>query len=519
LQRGNKLGPYEILSPLGEGGMGQVWKARDTRVDRIVALKVSKREFTERFEREARAVAALNHPHICQLYDVGPNFLVMEFAEGEPVKGPMPLEKALEYSSQILDALDHAHRNKITHRDLKPANILITKQGVKLLDFGLAKLENTTLQQADATLTQALTKEGQIVGTLQYMSPEQLQGKEADARSDIFSFGAVLYEMLSGKRAFEGSSAASVIAAILERQPAPLELSPPLDRVIRACLEKDPERRIQTARDVKLALEWAAEPEAEAAAKTAASRSWLGIAGWIAAVVVLLAARLGAWRFWPRSSPAHVVRFEIPLPDKVSFGNSIAVSPDGQKLVANGTGEDGNGLWVRNLDSLEWRRLPETRGATAPFWSPDSRYLGFADVSGLKKVDIAGGPPQTLCQLPGSMGGAAWNTDGTILYHLSNGGPLWRVSEAGGVPSAITSVDTAHGEAINALPTFLPDGRHFLYVVGGAPDVTGIYLGSLDVKPAEQSKRHILVSQLYSPPPASPPTTWRVTSSSCARIR
>jgi eukaryotic-like serine/threonine-protein kinase len=229
LAAGDRLGPYEILSPIGAGGMGEVYKARDTRLDRIVALKVSKREFSERFEREARAISALNHPHICQLYDVGPNFLVMEYAEGEHLKGPLPLEKALEYSRQILDALDHAHRHKITHRDLKPANIMVTRQGVKLLDFGLAKLETTPLKETDETVTQALTRQGQIVGTLQYMSPEQLQGKEADARSDIFSFGAVLYEMLSGKRAFEGSSVASVIAAVLERQPAPLELSPPLE--------------------------------------------------------------------------------------------------------------------------------------------------------------------------------------------------------------------------------------------------------------------------------------------------
>src|SRR5215469_7910594 len=212
LAPGDKLGPYEIVAPLGEGGMGQVWKARDTRLDRIVALKVSKREFTERFEREARAISALNHPHICQLYDVGPNYLVMEFAEGEPLlsqkkPGPLPLEKALEYSRQILEALDHAHRHKITHRDLKPANIMVTQQGVKLLDFGLAKLETAPLGETDETLTQALTQKGQILGTLQYMSPDQLQGNPADARSDIFSFGCVLYEMLTGKRAFEGASA------------------------------------------------------------------------------------------------------------------------------------------------------------------------------------------------------------------------------------------------------------------------------------------------------------------------
>src|SRR5438270_9516844 len=216
---GERLGPFELQLPIGEGGMGEVWKARDTRLDRIVAIKISKDQFSERFDREARAVAALNHPNICQLYDVGPNYLVMEFIEGAPLKGPLPIDKAVEYAGQILDALDAAHRKGITHRDLKPANILVTKQGIKLLDFGLAK-QVAPLQQDGATLTQALTAQGQILETLQYMAPEQLQGKEADARSDLFSFGYVLYEMLTGKRSFEGPSAASVIAAILEREPA-----------------------------------------------------------------------------------------------------------------------------------------------------------------------------------------------------------------------------------------------------------------------------------------------------------
>ena len=228
----DRLGPYEIVAPIGAGGMGDVFKARDTRLDRIVAIKVSREQFSERFEREARAVAALNHPHICQLYDVGPDYLVMEFIEGALLKGPLPLEKAVEYAGQILDALDAAHRKGITHRDLKPANILVTKQGIKLLDFGLAK-QSAPLTEADATLTAALTGKGQILGTLQYMSPEQLHGQEADPRSDLFSFGCVLYEILTGKRAFEGQSAASVIAAILDREPAPLTAAPPLERIVR----------------------------------------------------------------------------------------------------------------------------------------------------------------------------------------------------------------------------------------------------------------------------------------------
>src|SRR5262244_1176946 len=255
---GECLGPYEILARVGAGGMGEVYKARDTRMDRIVAIKVSKEMVSERFDQEARSIAALNHPHICTLHDVGPDYLVMEYVEGQPLKGPLPVEKAVEYARQILDALDAVHRLGIVHRDLKPANILVTKNGVKLLDFGLAKAERTKATSAsEETVTQAITQEGAIVGTLQYMAPEQLQGKGADARSDLFSFGCVLCEMLTGNRAFEGASAPSVIAAVLEREPAPLEVSPPLERVVRRALAKHPEQRFQTARDLKIALEWA----------------------------------------------------------------------------------------------------------------------------------------------------------------------------------------------------------------------------------------------------------------------
>src|SRR5215472_6611361 len=284
LTAGERLGPYQILAPIGAGGMGEVWKARDTRLDRTVAIKVANEKFSERFEREARAVAALNHPHICTLHDVGPNYLVMEYVEGTPLKGPLPLEKAIEYAGQILDALDAAHQKGIIHRDLKPANILVTKQGIKLLDFGLAK-QAVPLKEMDPT--RALTEQGQIVGALQYMSPEQLQGKEADARSDLFAFGCVLYEMLSGKRAFRGQNAASVIAAILEREPAPVEFAPPLERVIRTCLAKDPDQRFQNARDLKRDLFWALEPVASTAKP---SRRW-----WIASAAAVTLAAAGGW--------------------------------------------------------------------------------------------------------------------------------------------------------------------------------------------------------------------------------
>src|SRR2546427_5709126 len=288
LASGTRLGPYEIVEPIGAGGMGEVYKARDTRLDRMVAIKISREQFSERFEREARAVAALNHPHICQLFDVGPNYLVMEFVDGAPLQGPLPIEKAVEYAGQILDALDAAHRKGITHRDLKPANILVTKQGIKLLDFGLAK-QRAPLTEADATLTAALTSKGQILGTLQYMSPEQLQGKETDPRSDLFAFGCVLYEMLTGKRAFEGESAASVIAAIIEREPAPLTAAPPLERIVRRSLAKDPDQRFQTARDLKAAMAWAMEQPPSSTAPRPA-HYW-----WIAVAAALILGSFGTW--------------------------------------------------------------------------------------------------------------------------------------------------------------------------------------------------------------------------------
>jgi serine/threonine protein kinase len=293
--------------------MGEVYKARDTRLDRIVAVKISQAQFSERFENEAKAVAALNHPHICQLYDVGPNYLVMEFVEGTPLKGPLPMEKAVEYASQILDALDAAHQKGITHRDLKPDNILLTKKGIKLLDFGLAK--QTTIKEADATLTQALTGQGQILGTWQYMSPEQLQGKPADARSDLFAFGCVLYETLTGKRAFDGQSAASVIAAILEREPAPLPMPTPLDRILKRCLAKDPDLRFQTARDLKAALTWVMEqPAAQPIKQTHRSIP-------IAAAILLIGIA-GGWAISHlRQPPAgeRALRLQIQPPDDGRF--------------------------------------------------------------------------------------------------------------------------------------------------------------------------------------------------------
>jgi len=370
LAAGDKLGPYEITALLGEGGMGEVYKARDTRLDRTVALKVAKGQFTDRFEREARAVAALNHPNICQLYDVGPNYLVMEFVEGAELKGPLPLDKALEVSYQILDALDAAHKRGITHRDLKPANVLVAKQGIKLLDFGLAK-QKVQLAPTDATLTKALTSEGQLLGTLQYMSPEQAQGQNADARSDIFAFGCVFHELITGKRAFNGASVAAIIASILKDEPEPRATPGAIDRVIKTCLAKDPDSRFQSAADCKRALQWATESRT---APPVANSRW----PWgIAAVAVLVAA---AVVFWPKPAPVipKPVSFHIAPADGHRLLGTPTVSPNGE-YVTFSTRKNTNdwSLWVHSLSDGQQVRIPGTERPGTPLWAPDSKQIAF----------------------------------------------------------------------------------------------------------------------------------------------
>ncbi len=468
IQVGAKLGPYEILAPIGAGGMGEVWKARDTRLNRTVAIKISKQKFSDRFEREAHAVAALNHPNICTLYDVGPDYLVMEYVEGQPLQGPLPLEKAVEYAKQILEALDAAHRQGIIHRDLKPANVLVTKNGVKLLDFGLAK-QASSLKESDATLTQALTGEGQIVGTLQYLSPEQLQGKEADPRSDLFAFGCVLYEMLTGKRAFEGKNAASVIAAVLEREPAPLDAAPPLDRVVRKAMAKDPDQRFQTARDLNTALTWAIEQPPPVAASPSRYRWWLA-----AAALLIFAALISALLYLRATAqPTRVLKVSVLPPEKGTLNGSslLAVSPDGRRIAFAASVGGKESLWIRDLDSLTARPLQGTEGATFPFWSPDNRFLAFFADGKLKKIDIAGGPALSLCDAPSGWGGT-WNKNDVIVFTPSGVGGLFRVPATGGSVSAVTTA------AIAYFPWFLPDGRHFLYT--GVAGKIGVYVGDID---------------------------------------
>ncbi|MGA2714783.1 MAG: protein kinase [Bryobacteraceae bacterium] len=463
LKPGDKLGPYKIVLPIGNGGMGEVWRAHDPRLSRDVALKISKAEFTERFKQEATLVAQLNHPNICTLFDVGPNYLVMELVEGAPIKGPLPVEKAVEYAGQILDALDAAHRKSITHRDLKPANILVTKRGIKLLDFGIAK-QAPGLGPDDVTI-QAMTAEGQISGTLQYMSPEQLQAKKADARSDIFSFGCVLYEILSGARAFGGTNAASVIAAIMEREPEPLKTTPPLDRVIRTCLAKDPDERFQTARDLKRDLMWAMETTAVAAPNKAPT-PWM-IA---AAAVVALGASL---YFRTANTTAPETRLDIVTPATTAPA-SFALSPDGRRIAYVASGE----LWVRPLDSTSAQALSGTEGALSPFWSPDSRSLGFFADQKLKRIDLGGGQLQTLAEAPGLVAQGTWNAEGMILFSGAGGtsGLLSTVPASGG--QTVLATKLGKGQTNPGAPRFLPGGRQVVFISAGAD--SAIWLGSLD---------------------------------------
>ena len=485
LAPGTRLGAYEILSSLGEGGMSDVYRARDTRLDRIVAVKISKEEFTPRFETEARATAALEHQHICRLYDVchegAVSFLVMEYVEGTPLAGPLALERALTYARQIASALAEAHRRQIVHRDLKPSNILVTKGGVKLLDFGLAKLGRDDAPLDDAALTRGITAAGTILGTLHYMSPEQLQGQPADSRSDIFAFGLVLYEMLTGKRAFDGASAASVIAAILER-PAPSVSSvapASLDRLIARCLAKDPDDRWQSARDIGAALDLITELPIPATPSDAHPRRTMSWWPWLvtAASVIILGA-LAVVHFSETAAEPAVMRFQIPVPEGTRVAAPV-LSPDGRLVAFGGLAKDGaSAIWVRRLDTLETRLLPGTDNTTEnPFWSPDSRFLAFAADRRLKVVDVADGGVRIVCDLPAGMGGGSWSSDGVIVFSAFQRG-LFRVAASGGVPAQLTTA--SKDDTLHVSPTFFPDGRRFFYLVIHRDRSITVHVATLD---------------------------------------
>jgi Tol biopolymer transport system component/predicted Ser/Thr protein kinase len=514
---GTRFGPYEILSAIGAGGMGEVYKARDTRLDRTVAIKVlpthlaGRSELRERFEREAKTIASLNHPHICTLYDTGHqneiDFLVMEYLEGETLaqrlqKGSLPIQQVLQFAIEIADALDKAHRKGITHRDLKPGNIMLTKSGTKLLDFGLAKLTQdavpATPESQLPTMKSAITGEGTVLGTLQYMAPEQVEAKEVDARTDIFAFGAVVYEMATGKKAFEGKSSASVMAKILEAEPPPISSLQPmmpqaLDRVVKRCLAKEPDERWQSANDLANDLRWIAEQESQAAAPVAgvARRKTREQLAWtLAAVALILAALATAFPFFHRTvAVIRPVRFTINPPEKerlpvLAFTpNFLSVSPSGSRLVFVAMDSTGHPtLWIRDLDSLIAQPLPGTDNAFAPFWSPDSRFIAFTADSALKKVAVEGGLSQTLTAV-GDDGMGTWNREGVILFTAPGPHPILRVSSAGGTATPATALDASRQQDFHAWPYFLPDGRHFLYLGHSRnQENSAIYVGSLDSK-------------------------------------
>jgi hypothetical protein len=498
------LGPYEIVSPLGAGGMGEVYRARDTRLERTVAIKVlpshlsSSPESRQRFEREAKTISQLSHPHICALHDVGREgdveYLVMEYLEGETLaerllKGPLPLEQTLRYGVQIADALDKAHRQGIVHRDLKPSNVMLTKTGVKLLDFGLAKAVAPESQRSSLTAlpTQhALTQEGAILGTFQYMAPEQLEGREADARTDIFALGAVLYEMATGRKAFSGGTQASLISSILRDDPAPISqvqpTSPPaFDRIVRTCVAKDPEDRWQSAGDVGKELRWIAEGSevgvAAALPGRRIRRDWIAwsVAGLLLTAVVFLGNEV---RRLARASGVPAVHSFLVPPEKTSFrltgddSAPIVLSPDGRSTAFGAGGK----LWVGSLATGGVRALAGTDGGTFPFWSPDSRFIGFFSDGKLRIVEASGGPVRAIADAPNARGGA-WSSRGVIVFAPNFRLGLSRVAVSGGPATPFTRLEEGR-HTTHRWPSFLPDGRHVLYLAANHANPGRKTLGS-----------------------------------------
>ncbi len=475
--------------------MGEVYRALDTRLNRIVALKMTHERFSERFDQEARAVAALNHPNICTLHDVGPNYLVMEMVEGETLadrikRGAIPLEEALTLARQIAEALQAAHQHGIIHRDLKPANIKIKPDGtVKVLDFGLAKIAERSTVAADsrntATTMLELTQAGQILGTAAYMAPEQARGKGVDKRADIWAFGAVLYEMLTGKRLFDGESLGDTLAAVLTEEPN-FEAVPVKARwLLKSCLQKDPKHRLHDIADAHLLLH-----DPNGAPTPVVRRTWLpwGLSAALGAATLALA--FAFLHSGGKATPAESVRFQIPLP---AGAMNFVLSPDGRRVGFMAPGQDGQSrLWVRALESLEPHALPGTENVFTPmFWSPDSRFIVFQGAGQLRKIDVLGGPPQTICETPELVVGGAWSPKGVIIFNTPSG--FMRISASGG---AATQLTASHG-GFQVFPTFLPDGVHFLYYYR-APKNAGIYVGSLNSTPGQQSSKLLVATPLSS---------------------
>jgi serine/threonine protein kinase/Tol biopolymer transport system component len=514
LAANTKLSHYHILAKIGSGGMGEVYLAEDARLDRKVAIKVLPADFAKdedrlrRFEQEAKATSALNHPNILTVHDIGEHdgnpFIVSELLDGEELRqrldeGPIPLRKAVEYAQQIVSGLSAAHEKGIVHRDLKPENLFITKDDrVKILDFGLAKLSEpvAVASGSEDHTRKALTNPGVVMGTVGYMSPEQVRGQMTDHRSDIFSFGLILYEMITGRRAFQHETMAETMSAILKEEPEEITeshpaISPSLDRIVRRCLEKKPERRFQTASDLGFALESLSAPTsasgggltmlaAAAVAETERS-SWRPRIPWIvAAAAVLVALTVLAAVYIRRPIPdERLVRFEVSIPDSSSEIRTPVISPDGRIIVYVAMVEGKRYLYIRALDSMTEQRINGSEGASSPFWSPDSRYIGFFAIGKLKKADVNGGPVQVLCDA-GTGTGGAWNRDGVILFGMVAKG-IHRVSSAGGEATELLPVDASRKESEQDFPSFLPDGRHFFYYSwNGSSSTTEIFVASID---------------------------------------
>jgi eukaryotic-like serine/threonine-protein kinase len=523
LSSGARLGPYEIVAPLGAGGMGEVYRAHDSRLGRDVAVKVLPARFSadperlQRFEQEARSAAALNHPNILAVHDIGQHdgspYIVSELLEGETLRerlnlGAVPVRKAVEYAVQIAHGLAAAHEKRIVHRDLKPENVFLTTDGrVKILDFGLAKLtqgEPALGGLSALPTTPPTTSPGIVLGTVGYMAPEQVRALPVDHRADLFAFGAILYELLSGRRAFARDTAPETLAAILNEDPPELGaaaalIPPALVRIVDRCLDKSPPRRFQTASDLAFALNGLSDASSTSRAAPLRThrihRVWLG---WGTAALLLATLAPVAYRHLSERPPTpSPMRFQIPPIVELAVPGNFSLSPDGRHLVFVGRGSDGvTRLWIRAMDSLEVRPLPgsETLEVTPPpFWSPDGRFVVFDAGGRLKKLDVSGGLPQTLGEVPGVPVGGSWNRDGDIIIGNTAGG-LLRVRETGGATSPVTVLDPSRKEEFHLLPTFLPDGRHFVYlrISPSAPEASGAYIGTLDAKPEEQSVERLL---------------------------
>jgi Tol biopolymer transport system component len=510
LKSGTRIGPYEVRSALGEGAMGVVFRAHDTKLQRDVALKVLPDHFAadperlSRFQREGQLLASLNHPNIAQIYGLEQSgdsgCIVMELVEGETLdqrikRGPVPFEEAMHIAKQIADALEAAHERGVIHRDLKPANIKVTPDGtVKVLDFGLAKGlagENSQIDASSAPTISATADSGSMAGTILgspgYMAPEQARGRPVDKRADIWAFGCVLYELLTGTRAFDGADMTEALGAIIHKDPAWERVPAKALPLLRRCLEKDPRRRLRDIGDAMPLLENTAAPVFQAPSK--AWLAWVTLGAVAAAVASILA--MSYFRAAPPVPDA--VRFLISPPDKTVFDAYVAVSPDGRRVAFTAEGPDGRHLWVRDLDKVEVRRLEGTKDGGSPFWSADGKFIAFSVGSELKKIDPSGGPPQSLVKGENPFGVGVWSSDGFILIGQRGTGSIQKLPEAGGVLTPLTTLNKERGDVAHAFPSLLPDGRHFIYyVTGNNAEATGIYVGSLENKPQEQPSIQLL---------------------------